>query len=168
MKNKKGISPLIATVLLIGFVIVLGAVFFKWGGDLMRSSTEESQKKLDLDSACNKLTNLDVEYREVTDTSGTVTSVLLIDNKNEKGINGIILRAYDSAGLGISTPITDAMSCDAAFNDAGAEVIAPFEAYSCTLTYVTNVAKIGVIPGVDVDGDGKEDGKCSQEVTVNL
>ena len=32
--NKKGISPLIASVLLIGFTIVLAFLVFKWGGEL--------------------------------------------------------------------------------------------------------------------------------------
>jgi flagellin-like protein len=34
--DKKGISPLIATVLLIGFTIVLAALVFQWGGSLFK------------------------------------------------------------------------------------------------------------------------------------
>ena len=39
---KRGISPLIATVLIIGFTIVLAAVVIRWGGDFLTGTTEES------------------------------------------------------------------------------------------------------------------------------
>ena len=49
-KNKKGISPLIATVLLIGFTIVLAALVMRWGGTLFRETTQttgcESQGRI--------------------------------------------------------------------------------------------------------------------------
>ncbi|MBU3940494.1 MAG: hypothetical protein KKH88_01010 [Nanoarchaeota archaeon] len=40
MKSKKGISPLIATVLLIGFTIVLAALVMRWGGQFFRQQTD--------------------------------------------------------------------------------------------------------------------------------
>ncbi|HLD10735.1 MAG TPA: archaellin/type IV pilin N-terminal domain-containing protein [Candidatus Nanoarchaeia archaeon] len=172
--NKKGISPLIATVLIIGFVIVLGAVFFKWGGDLMRSSTEESQKKLDLDSACNQLTGLNLEYRLMGSEP-----TLLIDNKNERKIIELTIRGYGIAGEGLGTAGPDGTNVgadgtsifiDLTGCDAITDGVAPFEVFPCVLLdaqgSTLDIAKVGIIPWVDVDGDDTADGACSQEVTV--
>ena len=41
MRSKKAISPLIATVLLIGFTIVLAALIFRWIGPLVTGPQKE-------------------------------------------------------------------------------------------------------------------------------
>ena len=43
MRDKKGISPLIATVLLIGFTIVLAALVMRWGTGLLEGTTETQE-----------------------------------------------------------------------------------------------------------------------------
>ncbi|HLC55856.1 MAG TPA: archaellin/type IV pilin N-terminal domain-containing protein [Candidatus Nanoarchaeia archaeon] len=40
--KKRGISPLIASVLLIGFTIVLAALVFRWGGQLFNKTTQDT------------------------------------------------------------------------------------------------------------------------------
>ncbi len=52
MKDKKGISPLIATVLIIGFTIVLAAVVMQWGGSFVRGLTEEQATKTEVATEC--------------------------------------------------------------------------------------------------------------------
>ena len=51
--NKKGISPVVATVLLISIVIVLGAIIFIWA----MSSIKEQYTKFDspIEDACDKV-----------------------------------------------------------------------------------------------------------------
>ena len=49
--NKKGITPLIATVLLIGFTVALAGIVITWGGgfvERIQSGTDE-RTALDLD-----------------------------------------------------------------------------------------------------------------------
>ena len=41
--KKRGISPLIATVLIIGFTIVLAAAIFQWGGSLVNKLKQDSE-----------------------------------------------------------------------------------------------------------------------------
>ena len=41
--KKRGISPLIATVLIIGFTIVLAAVVIQWGGFLVNKLKQDSE-----------------------------------------------------------------------------------------------------------------------------
>ncbi|MBS3167338.1 hypothetical protein J4403_03985 [Candidatus Woesearchaeota archaeon] len=69
LKNKKGVSPLIATVLLIGFAVAIAGVLFVW----IRSSTGElgqkQSEKLNADSICLKT----VIGFEVTRSGNTIT-----------------------------------------------------------------------------------------------
>ena len=41
-KNKRGISPLIATVLLIGFTVALAAMVMTWGSGFIKKTTEQT------------------------------------------------------------------------------------------------------------------------------
>ena len=69
--NKKGVSPVIATVLLIGMVIVLGLIIFLW----MRSLAQETITKFEgenIELACDK-----VEF-----TASKVGDQLTISNGN--------------------------------------------------------------------------------------
>ena len=55
-KNKKGISPLIATVLLVGLVIVISILIWLWYGKYIEDVLEK--QKIDLEIACVQ----DVEF----------------------------------------------------------------------------------------------------------
>lgn len=69
--KKRGISPLIATVLLIGFVVAVGAVVMIWGKGFI---TERAQKEGALSQAqldCN-LVEIDLEGDYIVNT-GSIT-----------------------------------------------------------------------------------------------
>ncbi|MBU0930191.1 MAG: hypothetical protein KJ623_03920 [Nanoarchaeota archaeon] len=51
-KTKKGVSPLIATVLIIGFTIVLAAVVMQWGGSFVRDLTEKTAESTTVATEC--------------------------------------------------------------------------------------------------------------------
>ena len=53
--NKKGISPLIATVLLIGFTVALAAVLMTWGLDYIRGTTDKVGDQTDQYLLCSDL-----------------------------------------------------------------------------------------------------------------
>ena len=50
--KKRGISPLIATILIIGFTIVLAALIMTWGMDLYKSIKEEQELKAETELIC--------------------------------------------------------------------------------------------------------------------
>ena len=90
MMKKKGISPLIATVLIIGFVIVLAALVMQWGGGLFKSVQEETGKTSDLKITCSSgLTGLEISVDETAVT---------IDNKNNQALEGFMIRGYNDDG----------------------------------------------------------------------
>lgn len=61
MKNKKGVSPVIATILLVGMVVVIGLIIFSW----LSSFTEENITKFDKNAAsvCEEI-KFEVGYSE--------------------------------------------------------------------------------------------------------
>ena len=58
--DKKGVSPLIATVLLIAFAVALGAVVMNWGRGFVQQQTDLATKTTDLKLGCSLKVNLKV------------------------------------------------------------------------------------------------------------
>jgi len=93
VKNKKAISPLIATVLIIGFTIVLAAVVIQWGGQLVAKIQGQTDITSDVSLKCSGLSNLAYSGSVTKDT--TIINAV-IDNKNDQDIEGFIFRIYKS------------------------------------------------------------------------
>src|SRR3989344_1037796 len=92
MRNtKRGISPLIATVLIIGFTIVLAALVIQWGGGLFKGVQERTGATAELSEKCaTQLTNLEIERPTKSPDEVFVT----IDNKNNLDIQKFDFRLY--------------------------------------------------------------------------
>lgn len=92
--GSKGISPLIATVLIIGFTIVLAGMIIAWGGDLFKS-VQESQGKSSEKAllSASVLPKLDVKAEKMSD--GLLVS---IDNRNDNPIEAVSVRVKDASG----------------------------------------------------------------------
>lgn len=85
--RKKGISPLISTVLLIGFSVALAAVVMTWGLDYIRGSTEKVGEKTEEYLRCSDLA---FEISAVDCSAGRVT----VQNNGELDIANVTLRLY--------------------------------------------------------------------------
>ncbi|MBI2580275.1 hypothetical protein HYV85_00525 [Candidatus Woesearchaeota archaeon] len=59
-RDKKGVSPLIATVLLIAFAVALGAVVMNWGRGFVQQQTSEAEKTTQTKLGCSLKVNLKV------------------------------------------------------------------------------------------------------------
>ena len=101
--NKKGISPLIATVLIIGFTIVLAVLVITWISGTVTDQTESTDCMVEVESAClNSVGDISLEGVD----AGAVTFTVA----NEGGENfdttatsdGLIIIA-DSTGVTIET-----------------------------------------------------------------
>ena len=93
-KQKKGISPLIATVIIIGFTIVLAAIVIQFGTGFVKRTTEGAEKTGAIKQLCTiSLASLDMRVNKDA-TTGDLTVV--IDNKNDVKIEGFVMRLYES------------------------------------------------------------------------
>lgn len=94
MKNKKGESTLIATVLIIGFTIVMALLVIVWATNFVKKFTNDGDKALIKSETvliCN--TDLNFEIKNVK-CSGEI----LIENKGDVDIEGFVLRFYNMFG----------------------------------------------------------------------
>ncbi len=57
-KSKKGVSPLIATVLLIAFAVALGAVVMNWGRSYVEATAEDVEKSANHQTDCSTKVSL--------------------------------------------------------------------------------------------------------------
>ena len=73
MTNKKGISPLIATVLVIGFTILLAALVITWGTNLFKDTVADTQVNSDFSIACT--TGLKLEAERLQAAPAGVTQI---------------------------------------------------------------------------------------------
>lgn len=103
MFNKKGISPLIATVLVIGFTIVLAALVIQWGGQLVDKIKGETEVTSELSLTCSTgLTELKITKAEKDPFVNPNVIKVTIDNKNDQVIEDIVFRKYHVDGTVIT------------------------------------------------------------------
>lgn len=99
MRGKKGISPLIATVLLIGLSVALAAVVITWGLEFVKSSTGEVDKKTEEALKC--ATQLDFAITGAVCEQGVVT----VQNNGNIDIMNLTFRLYTGGDV---NPFTEA------------------------------------------------------------
>ena len=152
IKNKRGISPLIATVLLIGFAVALAAVVMTWGLDFIQSTADTTEQQTENTLTC--ATELAFTITNVDLTSGEVT----VDNRGQVDISSVTFRVYTATGVTTNETI---------------ETIAKFEVKTLTPTIggdslvdstVTKVEAIATVPG----SNGQGDITCSQNLQKYL
>jgi flagellin-like protein len=94
--GKRGISPLIATVLIIGFVIALAAIIMTWGTSFTRDIQQTTEEGASTQITCSQ----DVVFKitNVCDVS-TLNGIykITIQNDGTKLINSFNVRYFEAA-----------------------------------------------------------------------
>ncbi len=114
--DKRGVSPLIATVLLIAFTVALGAVVMNWGRGFVQAQTNEVDKSTNTKIPCSKI---NVEISSIDSTpqlcyGGAGTAGYLeirVDNNDEaneiKGFTMVVqgeLNTYNNDTINTTIP----------------------------------------------------------------
>lgn len=99
--NKKGISPLIATVLIIGFTVALAAVIMVWGQGFIKGMQTKTQAGADIQLVCAQdvLIAMSDVCRWDHDANPATTDKLKVTLKNDgsKDLKNVTLRFYKSS-----------------------------------------------------------------------
>ncbi|MFW6230892.1 MAG: archaellin/type IV pilin N-terminal domain-containing protein [Nanoarchaeota archaeon] len=104
--NKKGISPLIATVLLIAFAVALGAVVMNWGRSYVEETAKQSGQTSDTKVTCAQQVKLEIVEVAKTpkicfnEDEGFVE--VTVQNKGEVDLEGLLFNVLGIEGTGIS------------------------------------------------------------------
>ena len=92
--QKRGISPLIATVLLVGFTVALSAVVITWGTKFISETQEDVTVQTETGLTC-----ADVNF-DVTSTDCTGGNLVITVKSNSKqDVSGFILRAIEGTDI---------------------------------------------------------------------
>ncbi|MBI4447867.1 hypothetical protein HY643_02710 [Candidatus Woesearchaeota archaeon] len=100
--NKKGISPLIATVLIIGFTVALAAVIMTWGQSFVKNMQEQSSKTADIKLKCANDVSFEISdacFDEGADATVTTDDFIkvTVENNGQLKIDKFGVRFYESA-----------------------------------------------------------------------
>ena len=96
IKNKRGISPLIATVLLVSFVVILAIVILLWGKEYV---TELMEKRGEVAAIKLKCENIEIEVLGIQDGS------LSIRNTGPDVLAGLVLKYSKVGAMDLNEPI---------------------------------------------------------------
>ncbi len=158
-RNKKGISPLIATVLLIGFAVALAAVVMTWGLDFIKSTADATESQTQNTLIC--ASDLSFAISDVNPSDGSIT----VDNRGQVNIKSVIFRIYTPDGVETVDSASGALNLESIpkfgvkdFKDN--ITVPPSTILSDLLDTATKVEAIATVAG-DV---GEEDIVCPQNI----
>jgi flagellin-like protein len=105
--GKRGVSPLIATVLLIAFAVALGAVVMNWGRQYVEDTTKFAKEKSDVDVKCS--IGVVIEFDEqggmkqiCYNSTGSSVNFTLKNNGPSADISALQVRMYGQNGINIT------------------------------------------------------------------
>lgn len=143
--KKKGISPLIATVLIIGFTVALAAIIMSWGVDFVNIIKGKTTTMTDEQIICATDVNFDIKS---VCKSGTNEYTLLIGNDGKIDIERWIIRFYSSeTDVGTKEGTSDVNVKLEKFRVGKLVVTAPSE-----MNNPDKVNKIEAVPTIRVKG----------------
>lgn len=145
MKQKKGISPLIATVLILGFTVALAAIIMVWGQRFTTGTMKTTEETSNLQMAC--ATDVDFDMSVCKTAAGLY--YMTIDNKGTKKIEDLAMRFYDADG----TTITGKNAGNDGLFDSGVEAYAITDGtYTAGASEATDLVLVEAVPKISIGG----------------
>ena len=147
--EKRGISPLIATVILVGFVIAIAAVIFFWGKSYIVETAQKEGALSELKLKCNG-----VKFEVLSDANTIGSGNIELENKGNVEISGFNIR---SESVGGAVPLE--------FSDGKPAKLAQFETQMFSLgTAISGSREFDIIPMLKPEGRGAQSIPCSDKI----
>lgn len=133
--NKRGISPIISTVLLICMVVLIAVVILAWSGTFTRGLLKHADETSEKMTACESQTNLDIRSACTRDDTITV----MVESLGSKKVTGLIIRVLGTSG-GYQKDVETEMN------------VADLKRFDIEKQDVGTISKIEILPKVDIQG----------------
>ncbi|MFA5887153.1 MAG: archaellin/type IV pilin N-terminal domain-containing protein [Candidatus Nanoarchaeia archaeon] len=133
--NKRGISPLIATVLLICMVVLIAVVILAWSGTFTRGLLKHADETSEKMTACESETSLNIKYACANDNNMTI----MVESLGSKPVTGLIIRVLGSSG-GYQKDVETELN------------IADLKRFDIEKQDVGTISKIEILPKVNIQG----------------
>ncbi len=144
--NRKAVSPLIATVLLIAFAIALGAIVMNWGKSWVEEEMQSGQEEFYASKECDRDIQLGIKSignrpQLCYNHSGTSLTIdFMIYNGGPRTVEGIRVIAYGSLGESNETSSSDGIESTA---------ISPGGILKSTATFTVDNSTFGTLAQVE-------------------
>jgi len=112
MMNKKAVSPLIATVLLIAFTVALGAIVMNWGESFVRNTQDTASEASEGKIECTMAVDFDVINAEYVEYDGDENATLnvLVRNAGDKEISQFVAQVFTNTTAGARGQINQTLA----------------------------------------------------------
>lgn len=149
--RKKGISPLIATVLIIGFTVALAAVIMTWGQGFSKSMQQSTEATTNVQLTCAQDVLFEVKSVCYVDEAVDTKVKITVANNGNKGLKSITARLKETESLIQVITLDDGTPLTGKNLDAfGLKV---FEVTTLApITGADKVTEVELIPVIDVSG----------------
>ncbi len=150
--DKKGVSPIIATVLLVTLVVILIAALIFWVRGYVNERITKEGALAEAESKCTQI-GIDIKNIQIFDTTKLIME---FTNTGSEDIAAIVLRIEDS------------------FNNINLKTIdsriKPFETFSQTIEVgsVSSGNRVTIIPNVRPQGSGAPLVPCSGDIVKKV
>jgi flagellin-like protein len=182
MMDKKAVSPLIATVLLIAFAVALGAIVMNWGESFVRetqtTAEEGSEGRLD----CTLMVDFEAVNAKYYENDGQKngTFTVLIRNSGDRQIEEFVAQIFTNTTRGARAVYNessdgyrvlkslDVMEVVFSIDDDDCEDCFDWDKYSTGLIAagVSNITEVRIIPRIDTGAPSGPVSCTSKYVTV--
>ncbi|MBW3012516.1 hypothetical protein KY311_04985 [Candidatus Woesearchaeota archaeon] len=153
MMNKKAVSPLIATVLLIAFAVALGAIVMNWGESFVRETQETAEEASEGRLDCTLAVDFEVINARYTedDTDETANVTILVRNAGDQEIAEFVAQVFTNSVRGGRGNITQTLeSLDVATLEI--EIDVDWDKFDTGLLDPLddiNITEVRIIPKID-------------------
>lgn len=138
--SKKGISPLIATVLILGFTVALAAIIMNWGAKFTRDIQQSTSESATANVVCSQ--DVVLEVQNVCRTASGANNVynILVANDGSADVVKFNIRLYKS----MSDVVSDTLE----------ETVPGFSLKTLTSTKAPTggIRKVELIPSIKIEG----------------
>lgn len=152
--NKKGVSPLIATVLLIAFAVALGAIVMNWGRAYVEDTQDFARDSSEGQLKCSSDTDLSFEIKrvELNESIETENSTLQVVSTGNTDIESFVIQLFDEDGNGVTSRTNDSLDAfETRKIDFEIESLDAFENED-----ITDIIEINVIPEIEIADLGEK------------
>lgn len=143
IKNKKGVSPLIATVLLISFAVALGAVVINWGRNI---EIAKDDKCADVEIKIREINDYDICY---SDSGSNAYINFVVDNVGKQDLYGLSLWVVGEKGTKLFEVDNILIKKGILFDKKDKELIYDFTKYG-QIRHVLFIPKIKIDSTIDI------------------
>ncbi|MFH1065327.1 MAG: archaellin/type IV pilin N-terminal domain-containing protein [Nanoarchaeota archaeon] len=147
--NKRGISPIISTVLLICAVVLLAVVIPAWSGTFTRGLLKHADETSEKLAVCESQTSLNIKYACTNENNMTI----MVESLGSKPVIGLIIRVLGSSG-GYQEDVETLLN------------VADLKRFDIEKQDVGVISKIEILPKVDILGKTENCGIKDSETNI--